>query len=239
MLRDAGFAVQTVASGDAAVAACALRLPDIALLDVEMRRRQRLSGVHQYSRVAGRRGSAHRHGDRMRRYRVDRSSLRRRRHGLRGEARQLGAAGAPHPLCAARRAHHSRLRFSEQKNTALLKAIPDGIFLVDGQGRDRALLQPRCRARAILPNSRAANRCTSAISFRRPRARAPGLPRCHAAWRSRGVRILRSTPNRRASRHFECRYLPNSAVRCWPSCGTSRRARRPKRASIAWRTSTA
>jgi DNA-binding response OmpR family regulator len=36
MLRDAGFAVQTVASGDAAVAACALRLPDIALLDVEM-----------------------------------------------------------------------------------------------------------------------------------------------------------------------------------------------------------
>jgi predicted signal transduction protein with EAL and GGDEF domain/AmiR/NasT family two-component response regulator len=36
MLREAGFAVQTVASGDAAVAACALRLPDIVLLDVEM-----------------------------------------------------------------------------------------------------------------------------------------------------------------------------------------------------------
>ena len=36
MLRDAGFSVQTVASGDAAVAACALRLPDIVLLDVEM-----------------------------------------------------------------------------------------------------------------------------------------------------------------------------------------------------------
>jgi diguanylate cyclase (GGDEF)-like protein len=36
MLRAAGFEVQTVASGDAAVAACALRLPDIALLDVEM-----------------------------------------------------------------------------------------------------------------------------------------------------------------------------------------------------------
>ena len=28
MLRDAGFAVQAVASGDAAVAACALRLPE-------------------------------------------------------------------------------------------------------------------------------------------------------------------------------------------------------------------
>ena len=36
MLKNAGFLVQTVASGDAAVAACALRLPDIALLDVEM-----------------------------------------------------------------------------------------------------------------------------------------------------------------------------------------------------------
>ena len=36
MLKEAGFAVQTVASGDSAVAACALRMPDIALLDVEM-----------------------------------------------------------------------------------------------------------------------------------------------------------------------------------------------------------
>ena len=35
-LEAAGFSVQVVASGDAAVAACALRLPDIALLDVEM-----------------------------------------------------------------------------------------------------------------------------------------------------------------------------------------------------------
>src|SRR5258707_13291405 len=36
MLKEAGFAVQTGASGDAAVAACAQRMPDIALLDVEM-----------------------------------------------------------------------------------------------------------------------------------------------------------------------------------------------------------
>ena len=36
MLKEAGFSVQTVCSGDAAVAACALRMPDIALLDVEM-----------------------------------------------------------------------------------------------------------------------------------------------------------------------------------------------------------
>ncbi len=36
MLAEAGFAVQSVSSGDAAVAACALRMPDIALLDVEM-----------------------------------------------------------------------------------------------------------------------------------------------------------------------------------------------------------
>src|SRR5258708_21510663 len=36
MLKEAGFSVQTVAGGDAAVAACALRMPDIPLLDVEM-----------------------------------------------------------------------------------------------------------------------------------------------------------------------------------------------------------
>ena len=36
MLKEAGFSVQTVASGDAALAACAMRMPDIALLDVEM-----------------------------------------------------------------------------------------------------------------------------------------------------------------------------------------------------------
>jgi len=35
-LESAGFVVQTVASGDAAVAACALRMPDMALLDVDM-----------------------------------------------------------------------------------------------------------------------------------------------------------------------------------------------------------
>ncbi|HEY2679488.1 MAG TPA: EAL domain-containing protein [Steroidobacteraceae bacterium] len=36
MLGGAGFIVQAVAGGDAALAACALRMPDIALLDVEM-----------------------------------------------------------------------------------------------------------------------------------------------------------------------------------------------------------
>lgn len=36
MLEGSGFEVQTVASGDAAVGACALRLPEIILLDVDM-----------------------------------------------------------------------------------------------------------------------------------------------------------------------------------------------------------
>ncbi|HKR36702.1 MAG TPA: response regulator, partial [Steroidobacteraceae bacterium] len=35
-LENAGFDVEAVATGNAAVAACATRLPDIALLDVEM-----------------------------------------------------------------------------------------------------------------------------------------------------------------------------------------------------------
>jgi diguanylate cyclase (GGDEF)-like protein len=36
MLENAGFAAEAVASGDAAVAACAARMPDLVLLDVEM-----------------------------------------------------------------------------------------------------------------------------------------------------------------------------------------------------------
>ena len=74
MLRAAGFTVQTVACGDEAVAACALSLPDIALLDVEMPDGNGYSGMRQHSLIAGRRGFAHRHGDRMRRYAFDRSS---------------------------------------------------------------------------------------------------------------------------------------------------------------------
>ena len=35
-LEACGFAVQIVATGDSAVAACALSMPDVALLDVEM-----------------------------------------------------------------------------------------------------------------------------------------------------------------------------------------------------------
>ena len=47
------------------------------------------------------------------------------------------------------------LRFSEQKNAALLKAIPDGIFLVDSAGLDRPLLQPRRRTAACARRGRA------------------------------------------------------------------------------------
>ena len=35
-LQACGFLVQVVSTGDAAVAACALRMPDVALMDVEM-----------------------------------------------------------------------------------------------------------------------------------------------------------------------------------------------------------
>jgi len=36
MLENAGFEAEAAASGDAAVAACAARMPDLVLLDVEM-----------------------------------------------------------------------------------------------------------------------------------------------------------------------------------------------------------
>src|SRR5882724_13344631 len=133
-LRDAGFLVQCVASGDAAVAACALRLPDIALLDVEM---PDGNGYQACANIRSLPGGAD-----LPIVMVtgcdDTASI--------DQAYEAGATDfVVKPINWALLVHRIRyvlrgartildLRFSEQKNAALLKAIPDGIFLVNGGG---------------------------------------------------------------------------------------------------------
>src|SRR5450631_3075684 len=134
MLRDAGFAVQAVASGDAAVAACALRLPDIALLDVQM------PDVNGYQACTNIRALPR--GADLPIVMVtgcdDTASI--------DSAYEAGATDfvvkpINWPLLVHRIRYVLRgartieaLRFSEQKNAALLKALPDGIFLIAGDG---------------------------------------------------------------------------------------------------------
>jgi DNA-binding response OmpR family regulator len=133
-LEGAGLLVEAVASGDEALAACVRQMPDIVLLDVEM------PGGDGYQTCTNIRSlpggldvpivmvtglddptSIDRAYDAgatdfvvkpinwaLLRYRI--------RYVLRG-ARTLEA-----------------LRLSEQKNSALLRGIPDGIFLVDAAG---------------------------------------------------------------------------------------------------------
>jgi len=138
----AGFEVQAVTTGNAAVAACATRMPDIALLDVEM---PNGSGYEACAAIRELPGGANLpivmvtgHDDAVS---IDKAYdagatdfvvkpvnwaliVHRIRYVLRG-ARNLDA-----------------LRFSEQKNAALLRAIPDGIFLVDPLGTISHIVSP-------------------------------------------------------------------------------------------------
>src|SRR5258708_6454889 len=134
MLKEAGFSVQTVASGDAALAACAMRMPDIALLDVEMAEGNGYQACANIRSLPG--------GADLPIVMVtgcdDTLSIDR--------AYEAGATDfVVKPINWALLVHRIRyvlrgartivdLRFSEQKNAALLKAIPDGIFLVNGRG---------------------------------------------------------------------------------------------------------
>ncbi len=180
-LRAAGFVVQTVANGDAAVAACALDLPDMVLLDVEM---PDGDGYQACTNIRALPGGADlpivmvtgcddtRSIDRA--YEAGATDFvvkpinwtlleHRIRYVLRGARTILD------------------LRFSEQKNTALLQAIPDGIFLVNGSGVIEHCFSPAVGLRGA-PRSRASRRISS-ISYLRPRARGPWIawqPRCAA-----------------------------------------------------------
>ena len=209
-LENAGFDVEVVATGNAAVSACATRLPDIALLDVEM---PNGNGYQACAAIRALPGGANLpivmvtgHDDAVsidQAYDIGATDfvvkpinwaliVHRIRYVLRG-ARNLDA-----------------LRFSEQKNAALLRAIPDGIFLVDTQGAISHVVSPIAglieREGAHAPGSRrladllpktAQERATACLG-----ATLRGSP---AAFEF----ALESTDDT-TTRHFECRYAPNA-----------------------------
>jgi len=205
-LEAAGFIVATVPSGDAAVAACARHMPDIVLLDVEM---SEGDGYHACSNIRLLPG-----GRDVPIVMVtgldDPMSINR--------AYDAGATDfVVKPINWALLVHRIRyvlrgartieaLRLSEQKNAALLKAIPDGIFLLDAAGvvshcysAPRGLPMPThggaFHLRELLPEGALprAMQCLDATLRGAPAAFEFSL-QCD------GV----------AGPHFECRYLPNA-----------------------------
>jgi diguanylate cyclase (GGDEF)-like protein len=208
MLEEAGFAVQTVASGDAAVAACAVRMPDIVLLDVEMAQGD---GYHACSNIRSLPGGAD-----LPIVMVtgcdDSVSIDR--------AYEAGATDfVVKPINWTLLAHRIRyvmrgartieaLRFSEQKNAALLKAIPDGIFLVNGAGSIGHCFRPidglRQTSRAIHPKS--------FFDLIPETTRGHAVDCLNSALRGEAAAFeFAKDAKGRPARHFECRYLPNSA----------------------------
>jgi len=207
MLKEAGFSVQAVASGDAAVAACALRMPDIALLDVEMAEGDGYQACTNIRFLPG--------GADLPIVMVtgcdDTVSI--------DQAYEAGATDfLVKPINWTLLTHRIRyvmrgartieaLRFSEQKNAALLTAIPDGIFLVDSAGSIGHCFSP---IEGFAHISR--ERETQSLFDLLPLAnRGHAMDCLSAALRGEPAVFEFSLEGQAPSiRHFECRYLPNS-----------------------------
>jgi diguanylate cyclase (GGDEF)-like protein len=208
MLKEAGFAVQTVASGDAAAAACALRMPDIALLDVEMAQGDGYQACTNIRFLPG--------GADLPIVMVtgcdDTASIDR--------AYEAGATDfIVKPINWTLLTHRIRyvmrgartieaLRFSEQKNAALLRAIPDGIFLVDSAGSISHCFNP---IDGLLKNSARETEAQSLLSLLPVAKRGLAMDSLSSALRGEPAVFEFSLDSTPAIRHFECRYLPNSS----------------------------
>jgi diguanylate cyclase (GGDEF)-like protein len=208
MLKEAGFVVQTVPSGDAAVAACALRMPDIALLDVEMAQGDGYQACTNIRSLPG--------GADLPIVMVtgcdDTLSIDR--------AYEAGATDfVVKPINWTLLSHRIRyvmrgartieaLRFSEQKNAALLKAIPDGIFLVDSAGVVGHCFSPI----AGMSSTAHETAPTSFFDLIPGITRGSAMDCLSAALRGEAAVFEFSLDVKaRSTRHFECRYLPNAA----------------------------
>ncbi|HMH88234.1 MAG TPA: EAL domain-containing protein [Steroidobacteraceae bacterium] len=208
MLKEAGFVVQTVPSGDAAVAACALHMPDIALLDVEMAEGDGYQACTNIRSLPG--------GADLPIVMVtgcdDTLSIDR--------AYEAGATDfVVKPVNWTLLAHRIRyvmrgartieaLRFSEQKNAALLKAIPDGIFLVDSAGVVGHCFSPIA---GLFETSRETP-STSFFDLIPGTMRDRAMDCLSSALRGEAAVFEFSLEAKaRSMRHFECRYLPNAA----------------------------
>lgn len=208
-LESAGFEVETVTSGNAAIAACGGRMPQIALLDVEM---PDGSGYEACAAIRALPG-----GDSLPIVMVtghdDPRSI--------DHAYDVGATDfIVKPINWALIVHRIRyvlrgartldaLRLSEQKNAALLKTIPDGIFVVDASGAITHSVSPV----AGLSDSRAV--------YPAGARRLPDLLPKHVE--ERAMQCLAATlrgepasfefalePAAGTARHFECRYAMNA-----------------------------
>ena len=203
MLENAGFTVETVGSGDAALAACLREMPQLLLLDVEM---PDGNGYQACSNIR-----ALPNGRDVPIVMVtgfdDPTSI--------NLAYDAGATDfVVKPINWALLAHRIRyvlrgartveaLRFSEQKNSALLKAIPDGIFLVDAAGLINHCYSP---IKGLALPAGAAPRLDDLVPpTERPRA----MECLESTLRGVPAAFEFSVPRAGEARHFECRYLPN------------------------------
>ncbi len=212
MLESVGFDVQAVASGEAAVAACVLQLPDIALLDVQMQDGDGYQACRNIRCLPG--------GADLPIVMItgldDTPSI--------DYAYEAGATDfVVKPINWALLGHRIRyvlrgartidaLRFSEQKNAALLRAIPDGILLVNDRGAIEHCFSPI--ASLIANAARAVGAEASPKRF---------LDLIPAPARDRAAQCIEAALQGAAAafefslrgaeqsdRHFECRYLPNT-----------------------------
>ena len=170
--------------------------------------------------------------------RFHRSRLRGGRHRLRGEARQLGAARPPHPLRAARRAHHRSLRIRSRRTRRCCGRFPTASFSSTPGARSShcfsplpALTEPQGRAAApphlseLLPREALARAMESA---RRHAARRAGVARILAPGAAGGEPALRvplsaerhRTGARDRARHQSAQGDPGT----YPQAGVFRRA---------------
>jgi predicted signal transduction protein with EAL and GGDEF domain/CheY-like chemotaxis protein len=204
-LESSGFVVQSVGTGDAAVAACALRMPDVALVDVDMPEGNGYQACANIRMLPG--------GATVPIVMVtgldDPQSI--------DLAYEAGATDfVVKPLNWALLSHRIRyvlrgartieaLRVSEQKNAALLQAIPDGLLLVNGNGVIDHCFNPA----AGLAEGKSAQHIVDMI----PKAAQGRAMECLAS-------TLRGEPAEfefsleqagRPARHLECRYLPNAS----------------------------
>jgi diguanylate cyclase (GGDEF)-like protein len=202
-LEEAGFEVEAVASGEAALAACAQSMPDMALLDVEM---PAGNGYEVCAAIRALPGGAH----------VpivmvtgldDSRSIDGAYHAGATDfvVKPINWALLVHRLRYVLRGARTRdaLWLSEQKNSALLRAIPDGIYLVDATGSiahcfsaNAAFAAGAARLDEVLPvsaHARAKECLRGALDG--------SAAACEFSLDAAGSPV----------RHFECRFLPNGA----------------------------
>jgi diguanylate cyclase (GGDEF)-like protein len=205
-LESAGFSVETAASGDAAVAACLERMPDIVLLDVEM------PGGDGYQACANIRTLPG--GLDLPIVMVtgldDPMSI---NHAYDAGATDFVVKPINWPLLKHRIRYVLRgartveaLRLAEQKNAALLRVIPDGIFLVGAGGQISHCYSPI--AGLALPTHQTLPRHLRELL---PAAALPqALESLAETLGGSPVAFEFALEETAAQRHFECRYLPNS-----------------------------